>query len=106
MKRRIAVVKPTHDYVARRKCGCIGSIMYDLPTKDVAAELRRWASAGLTIERMPIAEAVAAFKANNCTHGAEWDEKKQWWVQPRYDNKRDLQMLKDWNEGKARQVPE
>lgn len=53
----------THDYVSRADCGCVVAIASDLKDKwtarFVADEIRQ----GHTIERLPVADAVAALRA-------------------------------------------
>lgn len=60
---------PTHDYVGRAACGCVYACGWDMGDKDTAQMVAGWVKQGLTIERMPVADAGAALKAGlECQH--------------------------------------
>jgi hypothetical protein len=55
------------DYIARKKCGCVVGICIDHADKDTARRVADWIKDGLTIDRVPVKEAVALF-TTPCTH--------------------------------------
>lgn len=64
--------RPTHDYIAKKKCGCVIAICYDLGDKDTARDVANWIKNGLTVDRVPMSEAVDLLKAGfECKHPAE-----------------------------------
>jgi len=66
--------RPTHDYAAKGKCGCVLAIHYDEADKATGKWVASQIALGMTVERMPIGEASRLLMIP-CTHVK--DEPKQ-----------------------------
>lgn len=51
-------VKPTHDYIGRKKCGCVVAAVVDMPgfEKETAKTVAEFIRDGLTIERIALVD--------------------------------------------------
>lgn len=63
--------RPTHDWVARKSCGCVVAITYDMQDQDddgdTTLTVGAWVRDGYTVERMPVHDAVALLMTD-CPH--------------------------------------
>lgn len=67
----------THDYISRADCGCVVAICADMKNPFTAKFVSDEIRAGHEIERMPLAEAVAALKGDRCPqHRAELERRR------------------------------